>query len=59
MAEFIEFPTGKRIIDNYKCDNCKWNVGYAKLDPTRVWCDKHLCYKNKSNSCEKYNFRLE
>ena len=27
MAIFIEFPTGKRIIDNGKCDNCKWKMG--------------------------------
>lgn len=58
MAEFIEFPTGKRIVDNGKCDNCKWNVGYSLLEPNHIWCDKYLCNKNKSNSCEEYIFRL-
>lgn len=24
-----------------------------------IWCDKHIRYKEKTDSCEKYKFRLE
>lgn len=59
MADFFEFPTGKRIIDNGKCNNCKFNVGYNYYNPTNIWCDKYLCFKNITDKCEKYIFRLE
>ena len=58
MAELIEYPTGKRIIDNGKCDNCKWNCGYKSKDYNIIWCDLYLGDRNRYYSCKKYIFRL-
>lgn len=33
--------------------------GYKTNNPNIIWCDKHIKYKEKADSCEKYKFRLE
>lgn len=55
----VEFPTGKEIIDDGTCNNCKYNCGYKEKNPSIIWCDKHITYTYENHRCSDYKFRCE
>lgn len=60
----IEFPTGREIKDDGKCDNCWYNCGNkienGKVREDIIWCDKHINYRYKMNcSCNYYKFKYK
>lgn len=55
----IEFSTGKEIKDDGKCNNCKYNCGYKTSNPSIIWCDKYIGYRNETDSCNNYEFRCK
>lgn len=60
----LEFPTGREVKDDGRCDNCWYNCGNkkenGKIIDDIIWCDKYICnvFKRDSN-CKYYKFKYE